>query len=287
MAGWLDEPGLLDDARRVCGLVNAASIAADRSFDVLKGAAGAILGLLALHRTAGDEAALAAAVACGRHLLQSRATDPDGNLGWHAHPGRTRHLTGISHGAAGIALALLRLYRSTGDADFRAAAEQALTYERKLFMPRSGNWPDLRFRAFPDGADTTCQWCHGGSGIGLARVACLDLIDDDHIMGEIEAALSTTLAASPRPMDQLCCGNMGRIDFLLTAGVRLSRPELVACARNRATAIVGQATRRGQFAWDAGDDRMNPGFFQGISGIGYQLLRLTSPETLPSILLWD
>jgi type 2 lantibiotic biosynthesis protein LanM len=287
MAGWLDEPNLLNDARSMTRLLDAELIAADRSLDVVKGAAGAILGLLTLHRASSDATGLAAAVACGHHLLRSRDIDRDGNLGWSTHPGKTRHLTGISHGAAGIALALLRLYRATGDADFRAAAEQALAYERKMFMPRSRNWPDLRFRMLPDGADTTCQWCHGGSGIGLARLGCLDLIDDDHIRGEIEAALSTTLAASSRPMDQLCCGNLGRIDFLLTAGLRLSRPDLVACARERATALVEQAVRRGQFAWDAGDDRMNPGFFQGISGIGYQLLRLTEPETLPSILLWN
>ncbi len=31
----------------------------------------------------------------------------------------------------------------------------------------------------------------------------------------------------------------------------------------------------------------NPGFFNGVSGVGYQLLRMTHPDLLPSILLWD
>lgn len=34
-------------------------------------------------------------------------------------------------------------------------------------------------------------------------------------------------------------------------------------------------------------DVYNPGFFQGTAGIGYELLRLAYPESLPSVLLWD
>jgi lantibiotic modifying enzyme len=29
-----------------------------------------------------------------------------------------------------------------------------------------------------------------------------------------------------------------------------------------------------------------PGFFRGMAGIGYQLLRLADPNSLPSVLLW-
>jgi lantibiotic modifying enzyme len=31
----------------------------------------------------------------------------------------------------------------------------------------------------------------------------------------------------------------------------------------------------------------NPGLFQGMAGIGYQLLRLACPDELPSLLLWE
>jgi type 2 lantibiotic biosynthesis protein LanM len=288
VAGLLDEPDLLEEARAMVGLIDAPLIEADRSADVIMGAAGAILGLLILHRASGDQAALDAAAACGRHLLAARVPDPDGALGWAS--GRTykgRHLAGFSHGAAGFALALLRLYRATGDTAFRAAAEDALAYERKLFMPDVNNWPDFRYRPPPDGVPGLCQWCHGAAGIGLARVGCLDLIDDDHISAEIEAALSCTLAAATSNIDHMCCGNFGRFDFLLTAGLRLGRPDLVAWARDGASARVGQAAARGEFSWGGGGDRMNPGFFQGVAGIGYELLRLTAPQTLPSVLLWD
>jgi lantibiotic modifying enzyme len=34
------------------------------------------------------------------------------------------------------------------------------------------------------------------------------------------------------------------------------------------------------------DNTLFPGFFQGVSGIGYELLRLNAPESLPNILLF-
>ncbi|MEI6174293.1 MAG: lanthionine synthetase LanC family protein [Bacteroidota bacterium] len=38
---------------------------------------------------------------------------------------------------------------------------------------------------------------------------------------------------------------------------------------------------------NAGEDFFNPGFFQGISGIGYELLRLAWPEKIPSVLVFE
>src|SRR5262249_8605447 len=68
----LDAPVLLDDARTAASLITAERIAADDSFDVVAGVAGAILGLIALYEASGDEAALAVAGACGEHLLATR-----------------------------------------------------------------------------------------------------------------------------------------------------------------------------------------------------------------------
>jgi lantibiotic modifying enzyme len=287
IAGFLDEPGLLDDARRIAGLMDDELIAADRAHDVIGGAAGAILGLLALHRACGDGAVLDRASACGRHLLQTRLTDAEGVVGWHTLPDVPRFMTGFAHGSAGMALALLRLGHATGDPAFRAAANDALRHERRLFMPGTNNWPDLRAAATADATQAPCQWCYGASGIGLARLGCRAVAEDDAMDSEIEAALACTRAVERSPIDHLCCGEFGRVEFLLAAGVRLGRPDLLALARDRARSLLGDAEARGGFTWLGGDDAMNPGLFRGIAGIGYTLLRLASPEALPSVLLWD
>jgi lantibiotic modifying enzyme len=233
--------------------------------------------VLALHRAAPSAAVLARAATCGRHLVRAGVMDRDGS------DGRTPLLTGFAHGAAGIALALLRLHQATGDAAFRDAAATALRYERSLFLPERGNWAGLPGHA----SEPPCQWCHGAVGIGLARLGCRELIDDAEIAAEIETAITTTCDAAMSPLDHLCCGNFGRLDFLLTAGLQLDRSPLVGFARERAAKRANRAVSEGGFVWRIGDDRLNPGLFQGIAGIGYQLLRFQDPASLPSILIWD
>ncbi len=61
-----------------------------------------------------------------------------------------RHLTGFSHGAAGITYALLRLYAVTGQDELRRAALDGIAHETALFDPARANWPDLRL---PDAFD--------------------------------------------------------------------------------------------------------------------------------------
>jgi hypothetical protein len=82
IAALLDEEALLVDARRAASLVTPARIAADRQFDVLGGAAGAILGLLTLHEATRDTVALERAAACGRHLLARRVPSVAGFRAW-------------------------------------------------------------------------------------------------------------------------------------------------------------------------------------------------------------
>ena len=108
---------------------------------------------------------------------------------------------------------------------------------------------------------------------------------DAEARAEVEATVATTLAAGPQPTDFPCCGNFGRFELLLEAGLALNRPDLISTARDRAAQRL-TATAAG-FAWPVGGDADNPGFFQGIAGIGYQLLRHCEPERLPSVLRWD
>ena len=65
-------------------------------------------------------------------------------------------------------------------------------------------------------------------------------------------------------------------------------PALVAEARRWATERVRSAERHHGYQTIRGLPRWvhNPGPFQGISGIGYGLLRLARPDDLPIFLLW-
>jgi lantibiotic modifying enzyme len=242
--------------------------------------------LLTLHQRTADPVLLAKAVACGDHLLRTRCGD-SGIRAWRTRG--ERPLTGLAHGAAGIALALLRLHAATGHARYRDAAREAIAYERLVYDAAARNWPDYRPAAGSNGdAGHSVMWCHGAPGIGLARLDGLALDDDPACLREIDAALKTTIDFGLRGPDYPCCGNLGRIELLLEAGRRLDRPALCRRATSAAAAVVERAAREGGFRVirDRPARSFKPGFFRGVAGIGYQLLRIADPERVPSVLLW-
>jgi len=284
MSELLESPALLDDARQAASLITPERIAADDLLDVVSGAAGAILGLLALYAATDDPATFTAASACGQHLLATRTPSAAGYRAWATLDGKL--LTGFSHGAAGIAYALTRLHAITAEPRLLEAAAEAIAYEDSVYSPEAGNWPDLR----GDGAPAwTVQWCHGATGIGLARLGSLPALASAAVQDDVERALQTTTAVGIGPIDHLCCGNLGRAELLFAAGRRLARPALVESAGRYAASVVARAERVGAYALHpllpASAD--GPGLFQGTAGIGYELLRLARPDLVPSVLLWE
>src|SRR5205823_11480768 len=193
--------------------------------------------------------------------------------------------TGFSHGVAGIAYALLRLYEITGAAELIEAAEEAIAYETSVFSAEVGNWPDL---VAADSPSFFVRWCHGAAGIGLARLGGISVLDTSQIRMDIQVAAATSQQFGIDGIDHLCCGNLGRVEMLLEIGRSLARPDLEAAAAASAAQVVARAQQTGSFAMHPSlPNGINcPGFFQGTTGIGYELLRLAYPDALPSVLSW-
>lgn len=285
---FLGEPSLINDAREVAVHISTETIATDTGLDVFSGAAGAILGLLALYDSIGEQWVLDRAIACGQHLLRSRVQTPRGHRVWRTRS-VAKPLTGFAHGAAGIAYALLRLFERTNDASFKAAAVEGIAYERSLFISSAGNWPDLRESdsLHEEHEMHRTAWCHGAAGIALARLGGLALLDDEDIRSDIVIGLETTQRFGAGGFDHLCCGGMGRVDVLIEGSRRLGRPELLKAAHQQAGRAVRRAQRAGGYRTQSGLGMVDPGFFSGTGGIGYTLLRLAHSESLPSVLLWE
>ncbi|MES2692202.1 MAG: type 2 lanthipeptide synthetase LanM family protein [Verrucomicrobiota bacterium] len=279
-AGFLALPELLEEARQVLPFVTPETVARDSALDVFSGAAGMILGLLALHDAAPDPALVAKARLCADHLLARRTPSPTGHLAWATMGGK--YVSGFAHGAAGIACALLRLHRLTGDAALHAAALEAIAFEQAL----GRNPPPGRL------APQTAQmnaWCNGLAGIGLSRLASRLPVDDAEVRREIEAAIASCALPGIRKADTLCCGNAGRAELLLTAADVLGRPELLAAARGQLAQVAARAARAGGYGLNPALPKAlgAPGLFNGTSGIGYMLLRAVSPDRLPALVLWQ
>ncbi len=262
---FLNDPALLEDAERAAALITPGLIAADGNVDVMSGAAGAILGLLSLHGVTSSPLALERARDCARHLSSARVAAVS--------------LTGFSHGAAGIAYALLRLFAVTGETRLLEVAVEAIAYEGRVFDSKAGNWPD--YRQDPQPAFMR-SWCAGAPGIGLARFGGSSICHSPQIAHDIEVALQTTLNAGLGSIDNLCCGNMGRVEFLLTANLVNAAQRLATQSVNRAIGTNGYVLHQ-----SIPREGYNPSLFSGTAGIGYELLRLTGPNTFPSLLLWQ
>jgi lantibiotic modifying enzyme len=176
----------------------------------------------------------------------------------------------------------------TGEERFLSAAAEAIRYEHAVFLPEQGNWPDFRQpgpRAFEG---LPCNWCHGAAGIGLGRLACSSLAIPE-LEQDLEAAMATTLARPPAGLDYLCCGNLGRLELLVTGAEFKSRADWQQLAGQRAAVLLKTAQSTGRWRFDPtlGGEVYNPGFFTGAAGIGYMLLRLADPERFPSVLTWQ
>jgi type 2 lantibiotic biosynthesis protein LanM len=285
---FLNEPELLELARLAASLITQESIAGDRQLDTMSGAAGAILGLLALYQVTVEPAVMEQAIACGHHLLHNRIAGNSKARAWATADGKL--MTGFAHGAAGIAYALLRLYQTTQESAFLEAAAEAIVYEHSVFCPTVGNWPDVRSFTLSAGKPSfQTAWCHGAPGVGLARLGGLMILDTAEIRQDIAVALNTTQQFGLENLDRLCCGNFGRMEMLLVAAAKLSRPDLWETAQKQAVRVVARVRQTGAFYLfpELPRDVYNPGFFQGTAGIGYELLRLAYPDSLPSVLLWE
>lgn len=260
--------------------------------DVISGGAGAILGLLAIARRRPEQSFLNVAMRLGDSLIE-RAYRRDGVCSWRSGEFPViDDLTGLSHGAAGIALSLLELWAATGEARFRDAAEAGFAYERSLFSEHDGNWPDLRLTepSSPRAGQTPTYmtaWCHGAAGIGLSRLRAFQLTSDDSYRCEAQAAVQTTtreLRKAASSGYSLCHGTFGNAELLLAASDVLADQTCRDLAE--AIALEAAASHPKDEHWLCGvpGGGETPNLMLGIAGIGYHFLRLYDNCSNPSVL---
>ncbi|MDO7884227.1 lanthionine synthetase LanC family protein [Hymenobacter cheonanensis] len=272
--------------------------------DVISGVAGAVPVLLRQLRRHPEAGWLAeAASRCGEFLL-ARAQRQPAAWCWAALPGQPA-LTGYSHGAAGIALALLELHQALGQPAYRTAAYLGFQFERNLFHAQLQNWPDLRELAPaptpampPTYADA---WCHGAPGIALSRLRAWQLTGDDSFRQEAEVALNTThrsiyqAVTNPgAPVNfSLCHGLAGNADIMLE-GSRVLGSELYAQVAQAAGNYGLAKYHYPGLAWPSGVNDPSgatpgmaetPGLLLGLAGTGYFYLRLACPGQVATELL--
>lgn len=266
----------LQTAINLTRLIEPADIKKDAKYDIIAGSAGLLLSLAALYKAAGTADVLELMVTIAHHLLQARVMDSASrSLTWRSEQ-FDRPLTGFSHGASGIACALLTLYDITGIEKYKQAFYQSLQFENYYRNAERTNWCDLR----KAGYDCKTAWCHGAPGIGLARLRAYSILKDEALLRDVETAIITTKKHLLGDTDFYCCGNTGRIDFLIEAANVLGKPALSQYARKALVTLINRKNSRGWYqTYDIENVEMeNPSLFRGTAGIGYTLLRSINPN---------
>lgn len=276
--GWcahlLERPALMRDAVRLALAAPAALRVATGVPDLLDGAAGLAIGIGELHRLSGDPALVDILRTCGRTILRASRVEGDRRQ-WP--DGSRRGLGGLSHGAAGQAAALGAIAVATGEGRWRKAAAQALAYEDTLFEPARGNWRNLG-----GGPPFKSTWCHGAPGIALARDALSDLLPGQE--ATLAAAIATIRATPLEDVDDLCCGEAGRIEILLSLSAR--HPDLRAPAHAAlASRLPDWAAGRARFLADRAGAPEDPSLLRGLGGLVHVLVRHLTPEHAAPVLL--
>ncbi len=273
----------MDDYRQVAleasRFVSKKRLAADETFDVMEGAAGTALGLSAYYDRFGNSTVLDRAKDCGDHLLQAR-TSVDGYDVWLTSDDGTV-TTGFAHGTSGIAYALSRLADVTSGSKYAEGAQEALAFESTLFADHRNNWPKSSA-----GAEYVDRWCHGRTGMALARTGIAKHLNEEKRLNEASTALAATAVAEPAHLDSICCGNAGRVEAMLV-GARHTDLN-----HHHATALAGRLLARrdrdGVLSLPGHSKQfVNPTFFDGVAGVAYTLCRLQDPDTLPCVLLLE
>lgn len=284
----LESRDLLEDAKAAVRLLTDELIKSDKNLDVLGGCAGAILGILRLHKESPDPWILERAIYCGEYLLSIGRVNVNGKLSWSSLGLSSQPLNGMSHGAAGFALALSALGALTNRSDFLEAAEACIEFENSSFSSNELNWPDFR-DGFPMAKRfETCQWCNGAIGIGLARIATLRQggLNASELKVDIEYAVKGAQRHPWGSIDSLCCGTAGGVEFFSEASILFKENELSRQALLALTRVIRRAQETGTYQFGGSGGVFNLGLFRGLAGLGYTALRRVDPS-LPNVLIWE
>jgi lantibiotic modifying enzyme len=284
LAAMREDDALLARASEIASLAEER-LEADLDLDIVGGAAGLLAALESLHAIDPARRWERAMRACGERLA-ARARPLREGTGWITRIGGPEPATGFSHGASGIAWALLRLHRREKDPRWLELARAGMRFERTLFDAHAGNWLDPGSRraggaASSDDGTTMTAWCYGAPGIGLARIEALAHDPSGDARRDLALAFEATRRNGFGRNHCLCHGALGNLEFLARAANALG--EDASKVRRIAASVLGSLERDG-FLCGMPMGVESPSLMNGLAGIGLGLLRIARPESVPSVL---
>jgi lantibiotic modifying enzyme len=261
--------------------------------DIIAGNAGTGLFLLDAARRTNDAAALRLAARAADRLIEV-AIPEHGGLKWAMDPKFARLMPNFSHGTAGIAYYLARVYEETKDRKYLDASLAGAKYLQAI--ARTDGDICLIQHNQPQGLELYyLGWCHGP--VGTARLwRQLSIVTGDKTWdqwvdrsarGILQSGIPGKLTDGFWNNVSQCCGSAGVGQFFLDLHRTRSNPRYLAFAKTMTADLLKRGTRDEQgLRWVQAEHRVQPrllvaqtGYMQGAAGIGMWLLRLDAAET--------
>ena len=282
--------GFLDGLKRIRGGAGEKGVGVEWGSvtDIISGSAGTGLFLIYAYHETKDRAWLDLAARAGTRLIEL-AKPENGGVKWAMDPEFPRLMPNFSHGTAGIAYFLARLYQETKKKEFLGAASAGAKY--LLSVASTEGETCQIFHHEPDGKDLYyLGWCHGPVGTARLFYVLSEATGDsswlDWVRRSANALLTSGIPDKETPgfwnNDGICCGLAGVGEFFLGLGRALKDKSYLEFS-NRVTArLLAKATQAGnQMFWVQAEHRVRPdfllaqtGYMQGAAGIGTFLLQL-------------
>lgn len=268
---YLQQEEIIYDAIKVAKKVRHMQIDRSNKLDIMQGAAGLINVLAELYNNTVNEEIVALAKYCGENLLISdrMVDDSEHNVG----------STIFSY-----ALIMDKLGQITGDDKYKKVALEVIK-NKDIFNHLSiQKGEHLRKESM------NVSLCSGLAGVGIALTSMLTFCENRQnkklLKQEIEAIVQRMTSHNVELRDHYCCGMSGVIDFLIEASDVLNRPELLTESRKQMGIIIARKAQAGRYKLNEPEHEIlfNPSFFQGLAGIGYQMLRCIKPNEIKSVM---
>ncbi len=261
--------------------------------DIIYGYAGIILFLLEVSQVHQQEAWKQLAIGLGDELMKLARTTKHGKR-WFMRPFDLQEMPNFSHGTAGVAYALSRLYEDTQEQRFLTAAIAGANH--LLSIAKNEHDQCQVAHKLPEASERYYMaYCHGP--VGTSRLFYqLALVDQSQPWSEHFDRLNQALRNSGMPRHQSagfwdnvgqCCGSAAVAEHYISLYQLSQKIEFLNSAIQMTEDIVKRATSDGQNQqWVHAENRIEPywqqsqtGYMQGAAGIGSLFVRLASIES--------
>ena len=258
--------------------------------DIIGGSAGTGLFLLHAARELRIPEARQLAIKAGRRLIELGQPEAGGTK-WPMSPQMARLMPNFSHGTAGIAYFLARLYEDTQDRAFLDSAVSGARYLQAIAKTDGDMCLIFHHEPEADGKNLYyLGYCHGPAGTARLWYQLAKVTGEKQWMEWVhKSARGIMNSGVPEQLTPgfwnnvgQCCGSAGVAEFFLHLHRLDGSKGYLAFAERMTAQLLGNGTRDAHgLRWIHAEHRVRPqevfaqtGWMQGASGIGAWLLRL-------------